>query len=89
MKANNNSGFSVVELLLIVAIIAVLGFVGWRVWDAQNKPVANQTNQSQSSDAPLINKASDLDEASKAVDNVDLSDSDQDLTNMQKDLDSL
>lgn len=89
MKTKNSQGFSVVEILLVVVIVAVLGFVGWRVWDTQfNKP-ATDTAQTNTVEAPAVEKASDLDEAAKAVDDINLDSSDAELTELEKELDSL
>jgi Tfp pilus assembly protein PilV len=35
-KINNDSGFSVVEALLIVIVVGILGFTGWFVYHARN-----------------------------------------------------
>lgn len=38
---SNQSGFTVVETLLILVIVGIIGFTGWFVWQSQNK--ANDT----------------------------------------------
>lgn len=45
----NESGFSAVEVLLVLVIVAILGFTGWFVWNSQkntNKTLSD-TNKSQ------------------------------------------
>ena len=95
MKASNKTaGFSIVEAILIVAILAVIGYVGWRVWEAQQSVGTASTNNSTQTaqvptTAPDIKSASDLDKASSTVDQMNLDSNSQDLTNMQKELNSL
>ncbi len=90
MKANRNSGFHVVEVLLIFAVVAVIGFVGWRVWQAQTSvQQPAQTAQNKSLEAPEVKNASDLDTASSTVDQVNLDASDNEMNDLTKDLDSL
>lgn len=91
MSHNKTAGFHVVEMLLIVAIIAVLGFVGWRVWEAQTstQQVETAPSQSEPAQAPEVNNTSDLDEASSTLDNVNLDDSDKELSELEKELGTL
>lgn len=46
IKLKNNSGFSIVEALLILVIVGILGFTGWFVYHSQN--VASKDYSSQS-----------------------------------------
>lgn len=74
---NKSTGFSLVEILLVVAVVALLGFIGFRVWDANsgqnNRPAATTTQEDGSrDDAPVINDASDLDKANRALDETDV-----------------
>lgn len=90
MKTNKSYGFHIVEIVLILAVVAVLGFVGWRVWQAQTATTQTpQTAQNSSLEAPEVKSTSDLDTASKTVDEVNLDASDTEMTNLEKDLDSL
>lgn len=55
MKANQK-GFSVVEILIVIAVVGILGTVGWLVYDRQksktdNKDTTAQTSQ-QEQEAP-------------------------------------
>ncbi len=73
----NNSGFSVVELTVVVAVVGVLGAVGFTVYDRQqNKKVdvATQTTQNSQANnddipsAPIINSTADLAKAEQTLD---------------------
>lgn len=46
MIKQKESGFSVVEVLIVIVALAIIGFVGWRVYEAQTDNKAN-TNQTQ------------------------------------------
>lgn len=67
----NQSGFAILELILVVVIVAVLAGAGWWVYNRQHKssPAAsNSTASSQSSSgnvspAPQIKTSNDLDQA--------------------------
>jgi len=85
----NSSGFHVVEVILVVAIAAVFGFIGWRVYVAQDTKSATVNTQGQPQEAPTINATSDLNEATATIDKIDLDDSDQELSDMQGELNSL
>jgi prepilin-type N-terminal cleavage/methylation domain-containing protein len=73
------SGFSVVELLIVVAVVAVLGFAGYSVYSRQQKAdnsVASQaSSQSDKADdvasAPNVSSTSDLDKAAATLDQTD------------------
>lgn len=39
MQKNSQSGFGVVEVLLLLIIVGIIGFTGWRVYEA-NKEVS-------------------------------------------------
>lgn len=41
------SGFSVVEVLLIVSVVGIIGFGGWYVWDKNQDDNPEQTNTTQ------------------------------------------
>lgn len=74
----NQSGFSVVELAIVVVIVAVLGFIGYTVYNRQNNKTAStttvttaSTNPAKANDvasAPNINSTSDLDKAQATLD---------------------
>lgn len=82
MKIRNHAGFSVVELLIVVAVIAVLGFAGYSVYHRHNTKTANNsTNGTAQTDStakatdvassPKINSTSDLDKAAATLDQTD------------------
>jgi predicted negative regulator of RcsB-dependent stress response len=67
------SGFAVVELVLVVVILAAIGFVGWWVYQKHNTADTTSAVSAQSpvaknvSTAPTINSTSDLDAALNAL----------------------
>jgi prepilin-type N-terminal cleavage/methylation domain-containing protein len=59
-----NKGFSIVEILLVIAIIAIFGFVGWKAYDTffNNKTATTaQTQQVNTDTAPAVIDNSGLD----------------------------
>lgn len=55
---HNQSGFSAIELILIILVVGLLGTVGWLVYKTQNKaPVSTPTSSTQTS-APTANTKS-------------------------------
>lgn len=42
MKADKQSGFGMVEVLLLVVIIALLGFIGWRIYEGSQQKTETQ-----------------------------------------------
>jgi type II secretory pathway pseudopilin PulG len=48
-KINNGSGFSVVELLLVIVIVILLGFMGWYIYHNDHKTNVNTTKSSSTS----------------------------------------
>lgn len=61
MSSNKQFGFSLVEVLIVVALVGLVGVVGWKVYD--NGESTNNTTPaaSQSKDTvPAVNNASDL-----------------------------
>ena len=77
----SQTGFSAVELLIVIVVVAVLALVGYSVYQWQNnKPATTANTQSDSEtmagnvpSAPAINTSSDLDEASTTLDQMDIS----------------
>ncbi|MES2971285.1 MAG: hypothetical protein V4702_03130 [Patescibacteria group bacterium] len=77
----NQSGFSAVELIIILAVVAGLGFVGYTVYDRQpDKKTTDNTSQQPKNEsatatdvgsAPEIKSTSDLDKASATLDQTD------------------
>lgn len=79
--AKSQSGFSVIELVIILAVVGVLGFVGYTVYNRQqDKKTTGNTSQSVNEEsatasdvgsAPEIKSTSDLDRASATLDQTD------------------
>jgi Tfp pilus assembly protein PilE len=78
MRTSNERGFSVVELLIIVAVLSLLGFVAYsfsnRMSDTSeaNDQAASATVQPK--DVPEVQSAKDLDEAQSTLDEVSIDD---------------
>lgn len=75
MTKRNSGGFSVIELLVIVAVVAIVGLLGYTIYNRQHKttpapPVGSKSNTTTAS-APQINSTSDLDKAQAALDQTD------------------
>lgn len=78
---NNQSGFSAIELVIILVIVCVLGFVGYSVYDRQQNNTSDTGSNQQASEqsstasdvkpAPEINSTSDLDTASDTLEQTD------------------
>jgi len=58
-KPNSDSGFSVVEVLLILVIVGILGFTGWYVYHA--KQISNKNYSANSSIVPAYKKKTSTD----------------------------
>lgn len=79
-RNKNSSGFSAVEIVLVVAVVALLGFIGWRFYTIQRDNAADGTSQSSTAPAqnstksnavpaaPEIKSTQDLDTAEKTLD---------------------
>ena len=70
-------GFAALEALLILVILALIGFVGYKVYSTKtstdtsyNKAAQSQSVTQSSTAVPEVNKASDLNKAQKALDQV-------------------
>ncbi len=78
----NQSGFSIIELTIVLVVVVVLGFVGRSVYDRQQAKTASDSGTSQSTNgqspkasdvasAPNVSSASDLDKAAAVLDKTD------------------
>jgi len=80
---HDQSGFSIVEILLVVAVLAIIGFLGYTFYNNQVNKTASSDQQESSqavmvsdvNTAPAINSTSDLDAATKTLDQTDPSSS--------------
>lgn len=83
--SNNQRGFHVVEVLLVIGVVAIIGFIGFRVWQA------GQSNmmETASTDVPAVTTTEDLDAASSFVDQLDTVSESDELKKLEQDLDSL
>lgn len=78
---NDNSGFTLIEKILIVATVAVIGFVGFAIYQASQNMVefedpepAIQNGSQDTEDipeAPGIEDEEDLEEAKETLEDVD------------------
>ena len=88
-SSSSQSGFSAVEIAIVVAVVVVIGALGYVFYNNYQKQQtkANESSQAADSEAPAITSTSDLDTASKTIDDSDLeSSSSEDLSNIDKDL---
>lgn len=73
MKRSN--GFSIVEALIAVAVVVLVGLVGYNLYSMQQARDQSASDQqavaNEVPDAPTITETSDLDEASKTLDQID------------------
>lgn len=92
----NQSGFSIVELLIILVIVCILGFVGYRVYRHQTTKTNHTATTSDATKAPAtdnvapapqINSTGDLDKAAATLDQTDTN-SDSDATTLDSQLQS-
>lgn len=73
MNTSVRKGFSVVEIVLVVAVVALGGFIGYRFWGAMNHKQAAVTAPATSSEVAPVTNSKDLDTISQQLDNVDVS----------------
>lgn len=84
--SKKSSGFSAVEIVLVVAVVALLGFIGWRFYaiqQANSDQGSSQTTTTQGAAAetggedvpaaPQINSTEDLNKAEQALDSTSTS----------------
>ncbi len=79
-QRTNQSGFSIVEILIVVVVVALIGFIGYRFYTSQaDTMTGTSTSQSATADdvpeAPDVTSTSDLDKASTMIDETDTSSS--------------
>lgn len=90
MKLPNQKGFSIIELLLIIVVVAGLAYAGFKVYDARQTKNSAASEQSSTatdvSTAPTIKESTDLDAASKLLDQNDPATSNQDAAQLDSEL---
>lgn len=73
MRNRNTDGFSVVEIVLVVAVIGLLGFGVWTLYQTEQSQQETATPQaSQVAQPPEVNSADDLGKAEKYLEESDL-----------------
>jgi prepilin-type N-terminal cleavage/methylation domain-containing protein len=60
-------GFTIVEIVIVVAVLAIAGLVAWRVWDMMHQKAPTPVQQSEE-----INSKQDLDRAVKTLDETNI-----------------
>lgn len=94
MKKQSQSGFAVVELVVVVVILAAIAGVGYYIWNSHktNTPAASNTSTTSSlgyqspttstPTAPQVNSASDLNSAMSALNQTSVSSSNTDSSQL-------
>jgi Tfp pilus assembly protein PilV len=72
-RLHKESGFALVEIVLVVIVLALIGFVGYvfvnnQMHGTASKNTAQTTTASAAETAPVINTTSDLDKAQATLD---------------------
>lgn len=81
------SGFSIVELLIILVVFCVMGWLGYMLFvgrDADTSSLSNIATDVQ--EAPAVTSASDLGKAEEVLNEADI-DQNDDLTQLESELD--
>lgn len=71
---NSQSGFSLIEGILIIALVALVGFLGWIFYQNTQQPAPQtdtKTSQENSS-VPAVNNSSDLKAAEEHTQGTDI-----------------
>lgn len=72
MTARNTKGFSIVEVVLVLAVLILIGVIGWRVWDANQSTGTEQLDTPRADSAPKVESNEDLDKANSVLDDTNL-----------------
>jgi Tfp pilus assembly protein PilV len=70
MRQPKQSGFAVLEVILVLVVVAVLGFTVYNF--VSNRAEAPQATSANVPSAPAVNKASDLTTAKKTLDQINV-----------------
>lgn len=83
---NNRSGFTLIEVVILLAVVAVIGALGYTFYSRMNDQTAVKTPQSKVATdvpaAPEIKQADDLDKAESILDQTDPGASSSDLNQL-------
>jgi len=89
MRIRSQSGFTAVEIAVVVAVVVVIGFLGYTFYNNYQQKQADAGESSQTADtteAPAITTADDLDKADTVLNASDLeAASKNDLSEIDKD----
>ncbi len=72
-------GFSVVEILIAVAVVAIVGalaYVAWNNFAGNDEPAVSETATSDTQEPAKIESESDLDDALNTIDSTSVDDDD-------------
>lgn len=83
---NRQSGFTVIEIALVVVILAVLGFVVMTAVKNSSKTASESTPQATVVPAPQVTSKADLTAAEKSLDTAAIDDSSNDANSLDQDL---
>ncbi|NCU29452.1 hypothetical protein EOL73_02825 [Candidatus Saccharibacteria bacterium] len=73
--SNNNKGFSIVEIFLVIAVVVIMGLIGWTFY---TKVIVGDTTTTDNGNTvtevsmPEVNNTSDLQKAEDAVKEIDV-----------------
>jgi type II secretory pathway component PulJ len=84
-RKKNQTGFTLVEVLVIVLVFAVIGALGFTFYGRMNQTAKESGESRIASDvqgAPEIKDTSDLDDAASILDQTDPASSDSDLSQL-------
>ena len=75
----HQSGFAIIEVLLVLVLVGIIGFVAWRVIEAngtvdETKNKTNATAQVETTGVPVVRKSSDLTKLVKQLDDTKVDD---------------
>lgn len=84
------SGFSLIEVVLVLAVVVIVGLVGYNLYNMQQARKEDTVASQQKITTPpaSINSTSDLDASAKALDATQL-DNTADTTTLENDLNQL
>jgi prepilin-type N-terminal cleavage/methylation domain-containing protein len=57
---NSQSGFTIIEVVLVVVVLAIIGFLGWRFLSSQVTTDKTNDESSQQQEPPIVKSSDDL-----------------------------